>query len=284
MLRTYYLLTKPGIIFGNLITMTAGFLLGSRSDPDLGLFLATLAGLGLIIASACVFNNYIDRDIDKKMKRTKKRALASGLVSGRSALLFGTTLGISGVAILKAYTNDVALVLALIGFFVYVVMYGFWKRRSTIGTVVGSISGAIPPVVGYCAASNNFDTGALIFFLILVLWQMPHFYSIAMYRRDDYAKAGIPALPVKKGMEVTKIHILIFIVAYIVVVACLTLFDYTGNTYLVVGVVLGLIWLGYGIAGFKTDDDIKWARKMFRVSLIVLSITSVMIGLDSLLP
>jgi heme o synthase len=163
-------------------------------------------------------------------------------------------------------------------------LYGFWKRLSSTGTLVGSISGAVPPVVGYCAVSGSFDLGALIFFLVLVFWQMPHFYAIAMYRRDDYAKAGIPALPVKKGLHVTKIHIMLYIIIYTLVVACLNFYGYTGKTYLAVAVGLGLIWLGYGLQGFSSDNDEVWARKMFRVSLIVLTVTSVMIGLDSLLP
>jgi protoheme IX farnesyltransferase len=226
----------------------------------------------------------MDRDIDKKMKRTQKRALAQELITGKSAIIFATVLGISGAAVLKLFTNNIALVVALAGLVIYVILYGFWKRRSTIGTLVGSISGAIPPVVGYCAVSGAFDLGALILFLILVFWQMPHFYSIAMYRHDDYSKAGIPALPVKKGFYVTKVHILFYIIGYIFFVACLNFYGYTGKTYLFVSVVLGCIWLGYGINGFNNQNDELWARKMFRVSLIVLTTTSIVIGLDSFLP
>lgn len=175
MIKTYYELTKPGIIFGNAVTTTAGFLLASKGDIDWWLFFATLIGLSLIIASACVFNNYIDREIDQKMTRTKNRALAKGLIPVQRAITFAICLGLIGVAFLDLYTNPLTLLVALTGFFVYVVVYGICKRRSVYGTLVGSIAGGVPPVVGYCAVSNQFDTGALLLFTTVALWQMPHF-------------------------------------------------------------------------------------------------------------
>ena len=173
MIKTYYLLTKPGILFGNLITTAGAFILASRGHIDFLLFLATAAGLFFVIASACVFNNYIDREADSKMARTKNRALVTGLITTKKAIWFAIVLGVIGVIILARYTNTAALITALVGYFVYVVLYSLWKYRSTYATLVGSISGAIPPVVGYCAASKTIDTGAILLFAILVLWQMP---------------------------------------------------------------------------------------------------------------
>ena len=276
----YYLLTKPGIILGNLVTVAAGFLLASKGKIDFGLFFVTLIGVTFIIASACVFNNYIDRQIDKKMERTKKRALAAGLISENNAIVFAILLGVIGNLILFLYTNLLTVIVAAIGFFVYVVLYSLWKCRTIYGTAIGSIAGAAPPVVGYCAVSNHFDAGALILFAMLVLWQMPHFFSIAMYHFDDYAAAKIPVLPVIKGMLRTKIHMVLYIVAFILTATMLTFFDYTGYVYLVVTTCIGLAWLGLCMKGFKSDNDQLWGQQMFRVSLLLIAAVCFMIPFD----
>lgn len=280
MIRTYYLLTKPGIIMGNLITTVGGFALASRGNIDLALFFYTLLGLGLIIASACVFNNYIDRESDKKMARTQQRALVKGLISGRNAIYFAIVLGLFGLITLAIYTNLLAVMVSLVGFFIYVVLYSLWKYRSTYATLVGSISGAIPPVVGYCAVSNQFDMGAALLFMILVLWQMPHFFSIAMYRFNDYSAASIPVLPVKKGNYTTKIHMLLYIIAFTIACILLIAFGYTGYAYLVSALVLSFAWLFLCIKGFKAENDKLWARQMFRLSLVIITILCIMISID----
>lgn len=269
-MKTYYMLTKPGIILGNIITTAGGFALASKGHIDYWLFLATLLGLGLVIASAGVFNNYIDRESDAKMDRTKNRAIPRGLISHRNALLFGNFLVLAGVLILAFYTNLLTVCVALTGFFVYLVLYAFLKYRSFYGTIVGSIAGGIPPVVGYCAVSNHFDAGAFLLFMIVVLWQMPHFYAIAIYRFDDYAAASIPVLPVEKGMYRTKIHMVLYIVAFIITALMLTITDYMGYIYGIVAALLGLAWLGLCLNGFSIENDKLWARKMFVYSLVVI--------------
>lgn len=276
--KTYCLLTKPGIILGNVITMAGGFALASRGGSiDFLLFLETVVGLALVIASACVFNNYIDRDVDKKMTRTKNRALVIGLISTQRAVLFAIFLGLSGTLFLALFTNLLTVAIALIGFFVYVVLYSLSKYRSIHGTLVGSIAGAIPPVVGYCAVSNRLDAGALILFTMIVLWQMPHFFAIAIYRLEDYAAASIPVLPAEKGMRTTKIHMMLYIVAFMAASFMLTVFGYTGYAYFIVTAVLGLIWFGLCVQGFSCDDDKPWARKMFIFSLVTIMTLSIMI-------
>jgi len=284
MIKTYYLLTKPGIIMGNLITTGSAFVLASRGHFDLQLFLATVVGLFFVIASACVFNNYIDRDADGKMARTKNRALVTGLISTRNALLFAVTLGLIGILVLSFYTNLLAAFVASIGFIVYVALYSLWKYRTTYATLVGSISGAIPPVVGYCAASNCFDIGAAILFMILVLWQMPHFFSIAVYRRDEYAAASIPVLPIVKGIYATKIQMLLYIIAFMGATLMLIAFGYTGYAYLIVAIVLSCSWLWLCIKGFTSTNDRLWARKMFRLSLVIITVLSIMICIDGVKP
>lgn len=276
----YYLLTKPGIIMGNLITVAAGFVLASNGLINFWLFFATLIGLALVIASACVFNNYIDRQLDQKMERTKNRALVKGLISHKNALIFAVLLALLGNAILYTYTNILTLLIANVGFFIYVLLYSIWKSRTIYGTAIGSISGAVPPVVGYCAVSNQFDIGAIILFSIMILWQMPHFFSIAMYRLNDYANAAIPVLPVKKGMHRTKLHMVIYIVGFIGATLLLTLFHYTGYVYLTIAALLGLSWLWLCLKGFKSTNDTVWARHMFRLSLVVITVLCITIPFD----
>lgn len=282
MIKTYYLLTKPGIILGNAITAIGGFALASRGHIDWQLFLITLVGLAGIIASACVFNNYIDRHSDEKMERTKNRPLVQGLVSERNALLFATALGIAGTTILTLYTNFLAVSVALLGFFVYVVVYSLCKYYTMYATLIGSIAGATPPVVGYCAVSNHLDIGALLLFVILIFWQMPHFFAIALFRFNDYVTALIPVLPAEKGIEVTKRHMLLYVIAFTITSMLLTVFGYTGIIYLCVVAILGCAWLWLSFQGFKNDNHIVWARKMFIFSLIIITTLCFSISFDVL--
>lgn len=276
----YYLLTKPGIILGNLITVAAGFLLASKGKIDLFLFFATLLGLAFIMASSCVFNNYINRKTDKKMERTKNRPLVTGLISGQHAIIFAIGLGIIGNLILFFYTNLLTVLVAAVGFFVYVVLYSFWKCHTIYGTAIGSVAGAVPPVIGYCAVSNQLDVGAWILFALMILWQMPHFFSIAIYHFDDYKKAQIPVLPIERGMWRTKVHMVVYILAFTLTALTLTVFNYTGYIYLILTTFMGLAWLVLCLKGFKSKNDHVWARDMFRLSLLVIMTLCFLIPLD----
>lgn len=280
MMKTYYMLTKPGIIMGNAVTTAAGFALASRGHFDFWLFLVTLLGLSFVIASAGVFNNYIDRASDAKMARTKNRPLPQGLISGQQALIFGAVLGIIGAEILFTFTNILTVLVALTGFLVYLVLYAFLKYRSFYGTIIGSIAGAVPPVVGYCAVSNRLDSGAFLLFMILVLWQMPHFFAIAIYRLDDYRLASIPVLPVQKGMRITKIHMVFYIIAFTLTALLLTVMGFTGEIYFIVALILGVAWLGLCLKGFSVENEVHWARKMFSFSLVVIMLLCATITVD----
>nr|WP_059391859.1 heme o synthase [Pseudomonas toyotomiensis] len=281
LLKQYLNLAKPGIVFGNLISVTGGFFLASRGDVNLALYLATALGVSLVIASGCVFNNYIDRDIDQKMERTRNRVLAQGLVSPVHAIVYACVLGVAGVAVLYAATNTLAVMLVLMGFVVYVGLYSLWlKRGSVYGTLVGSLSGAAPPVVGYCAVSNEFDAGAAILLLIFSLWQMPHSYAIAIFRFNDYQAANIPVLPVIKGISAAKRQIVLYIAAFVVATLMLTLSGYAGYSYFVVAALSGAYWLWMGVSGYKAVDDRVWARKLFTFSIISITMLSVMMSVD----
>jgi protoheme IX farnesyltransferase len=282
MIKKYFELVKPGIIFGNWITAAAGFFLASRGNFSPLLFSGMLFGLSLVIASGCVFNNYIDRGIDALMERTRNRALVVKKISNRAAIIYGIILGILGFSALAIFTNIFAFSAAASGFFFYVYMYSRFKRSSVHGTLIGAVSGAMPPVVGYTAVTNNFDSGALLLFLILICWQMPHFYAIGIYRKGEYAAAGIPILPVKNGIRITKINIFLFIMAFSIISPMLFFFGYAGYIYLGFSLLLSFSWLIFAVQGFWASDDVLWARKMFKFSLIVLTVLSVTIIFDAI--
>lgn len=284
MIRAYYLLTKPGIIYGNALTAAAGFFLASRGMIHFGLFIAMLVGLSFIIAASCVFNNILDRNIDAHMERTKNRALVTKLIPVSHALLYGITLGIIGSVILFTFTNNLTLLTALFGMFFYVVVYGIAKRNTVHGTLIGCISGAMPPVVGYVSVTHQLDIIAVFLFFILVFWQMPHFYAIALFRLQEYKNANMPVWPVVNGKTTAKQHIIMYVIGFLVVISMPTLFHVTGYTYLLTMLTVGFIWLVKGIHGLQLKKDFVWAKSMFGFSLVVLLVFSVMISLGPLLP
>lgn len=214
----YYSLAKPRALYGNVLTAAAGFLFASPGRIAWALFLAVCLGTTLVIASACVLNNVLDRDIDTLMARTKKRATVTGGIAARNAVVYAATLGIGGMAILVAWTNMLVVAVGLVGFLAYVVLYGMFSKRMSIhGTLVGSVSGAAPIQGGYVGASNVLDAGALIVFLMLFFWQLPAFYSISIYRREEYARANVPVVSVVRGVANTKVQILVYTGIFVLV-------------------------------------------------------------------
>jgi protoheme IX farnesyltransferase len=283
LLAEYYRLTKPGIVYSNVMTAAAGYLLASKIDINWLTFLTLLAGTGLIIASACTYNNYLDRNIDKKMERTKNRAIVSGAISGLSALLFASFLGVLGFIFL-IFTTWLTVILGAFALFSYVVLYGLAKRNSVHGTLVGTLPGSAPLVAGYATFSGQLSLALLLLFLIMVCWQMAHFYSIAIYRQDDYKAASLPVWPVKKGVVSTKRAIALYAGGFVLSALLLRVFGYVGNTFAVIMVSLGMSWLYLILRGLTGVDDRRWARKVFLYSLVVLLTLSVMLSLGSILP
>ena len=279
MLKNYVQLTKPGIIIGNLITAIGGFFLALHRAFDPACFFAMFFGLSLVIASGCVLNNIKDKAIDEKMSRTKNRAMVKGSISIRAAHQFAVILLIAGVCILSVFTNLLTTAMALLGFIVYVFIYTPMKKQSIHGTLIGSIAGAIPPVVGYCAVSGYVDLGAILLFLIVALWQMPHFYAIALYRMGEYQAAAVPVLPVINGIANTKTQMFYYTLAFAIASLLPTYFGYTGYLYLTIASGCGIFWVMLAAKGWKTRCHISWARKMFKVSLIVIMALSLMISI-----
>jgi protoheme IX farnesyltransferase len=204
MIRDYYNLTKPGIIYGNALVAVAGFFFASKGTVDWWLLCAMLVGLSAIIACGCVINNIFDRKIDAKMERTKKRAMVAGTISQQRASLFAAALGTLGIEVLWHYTNLLTLFVALAGLGIYVCLYTPLKPRSAMALFVGAAAGAVPPVVGYVAVTNTLDWFAGALFVALYLWQIPHFLAIATYRYTEYTAAGVPLFIHKEPTEVAK--------------------------------------------------------------------------------
>jgi protoheme IX farnesyltransferase len=270
--KDYVSVTKVGIILGNLLTVITGMWLAAEGSLLGQPVLATLLGTALIIASGTCLNNYIDRDIDQKMLRTKGRALAEGRLNPKNVLQMGFILAILGTGLLLT-VNVLATLVALFGLFVYVVVYTMWlKRLHSLNTVVGSVSGAVPPVIGWVAVTNSIDVAAWILFFIMFLWQPPHFLALAMRRCEDYRAAGIPMLPVVRGFKETKWQMAFYVAALVPVSLLLYWFTEVGLPYVIMALILGSAWLISSIRGFFAKDDILWARKYFVFSLIYLTI------------
>lgn len=284
-MKQYYELTKPRVTYGNVITVVAGFLFAAQGNVDWWLLFWTTLGMTLVIASACALNNYLDRDIDAKMLRTKTRPSVTGQISGRNMVLFAAGLGILGLGMLALYTNLLVVVVAVIGYIDYVVFYGMLSKRMSVhGTLVGSISGAAPILAGYVAVSGGIDIGAVLVFTAIFLWQMPEFYSIAIFRRDEYKAAAVPVSSVKRGIKKTKVQIFAYTLAFVITTLLLTFFGYTGIVYTLVMGLLGLYWLYIGFTGLTAKDNSAWARKMFKFALIILVVFSIIISVEAYLP
>ncbi|WP_139851657.1 heme o synthase [Acinetobacter pullicarnis] len=279
MLKKYLFLTKPGILFGNFVTTLGGFFLAAQGSVDFLLLLITLVSTTLVVASGCVVNNVIDQDIDPKMQRTQNRALVQKTISQSAALVYAAVLGLLGFSMLWFFVNAYAFGFAVLGFIVYVLFYSLWTKRTSIHqTIVGSISGASPPVIGYTAVSNEFDVAALLVFLAYALWQMPHSWAIAIYRFDDYKSANIPILPVARSVQRTKVESLIYVILFTAVLNGLYCFGYTNILFLMIFNLLSGYWIYLSIIGFQAKDDQRWARGYFLYSVILITVLSISFG------
>lgn len=277
--RDYLAISKTGIVASNLMTVFAGLFLAAyyngislTADPLTAVL--TLLGAAMVIAGGCALNNYIDRDIDHIMERTKDRPSVTGILSGKQTLTYGLVMAFGGITLL-AMTTITSAFIGLIGLFIYVVLYSMWtKRTTTLNTIVGSFSGAVPPLIGWAALDPGLHPIAWTLFLIMFLWQPPHFLALAMRRRDEYASAGIPMLPVVAGFAMTKRQIVWYVAALLPVSLLVVNF---GAIYTVTAGILGAGWLILGLTGFKTQNDVKWATNMFIYSLNYLTILFVVI-------
>ncbi|WP_110112055.1 heme o synthase [Bacillus sp. CGMCC 1.16541] len=266
---------KTGIIKSNLIPMFAGLTLAiytyDRSLMEsIPVILFAFIGSALVIGAAGAFNNLYDRDIDSIMERTKDRPTVTGEISFKTVLWMAIIMSIAGIAILGLATPLAAL-LGFLGLFFYVVPYTMWSKRTTIyNTEIGSISGAMPPLIGWAAIYPDITHPAILgLFLIMVIWQMPHFYAIAIRKHDEYKAANVPMLPVVKGFDRTYIQTNIYLA---ILIASSFLFITLSLGLVLVALILSIAWLVLSISGYKKRDSEKWAKSMFIFSLIHMTI------------
>lgn len=285
-LRNYIRLTKPGVTAGNVLTAIAGYFLASADYGFGGLeFISMVIGMTLVVGGACALNNYLDRDIDAKMTRTRTRPSVSGGLSPIGMQVFAWILFLVGTVFLAITTNYLTAAVGAIGFATYVWLYGAWTKRTTVhGTAVGAVSGAFPILGGYVAAANTFDMGALIAFLIIFFWQFPEFYSISIYRRKEYMKAGVPLMSVVRGVKSTTEQIFVYTVFYVLSTLALTAWGYAGWIYFVVMLIAGGYWIWLAAKGFHASSPEAWARRMFRFSMVTILLICVMLSIGPFLP
>ncbi|WOV85164.1 heme o synthase [Sporosarcina jeotgali] len=273
-MKDFLALIKIGIVNSNLITAFTGLFLAFQFANinfvhRLDLMIATLFGTALIIAGSAALNNLIDRDIDPIMTRTRTRPTVTGRFKAPAVLAMALGFIAIGEGLLFS-ANATAGLLGLAGVFSYVVLYSMWsKRRHVSNTIVGSLSGAIPPLIGWAAVEPSLGFGALALFLIMFVWQPPHFYALAMKKTDEYGAAGIPMLPVVKGFARTKKSML----AWVVLLFPLPfLLSELGIGFLILATLLNVGWLLLALKGFSAKDDLKWATSMFIYSLNYMTI------------
>ncbi|MFC9708206.1 protoheme IX farnesyltransferase [Paenibacillus sp. JNUCC31] len=268
MLKDMIALTKPGLLRLNVFAVAVGFWVASKWDISWISLLMVLIGSTLVIASACVINNYWDRELDQKMERTKKRIDYINHLKPKFVLGYGLGLGVAGVAMLYFLVNPLSAWMALLGWFAYIVIYTMWlKRSSTWSTSLGGIAGAMPPVIGYCAVTNQIDVGAWLLFALLFLWQPPHFWSLGIRKVEEYRAAGFPLLPVVKGVKRTKFQMIPYVFLLLPAVFLLYYYNYVGLVFLLVSGIGSLIWFVHTLSGLKTQDDEKWAKVNFLISV-----------------
>ncbi|MBE3595955.1 MAG: protoheme IX farnesyltransferase [Hydrogenibacillus sp.] len=278
-LGDYYRLIKPGIVYSNVFGTAAGLWLakgsGAFNDRSPLLIVGTLIGVALVIASGTVINNVIDRDIDQLMERTKNRPIPGGWVSPTAALVYGLLLGLLGEGLLYALVHPLAAYTVFVGWAFYVVFYTLWtKRTTTLNTIVGAVSGAIPTVAGYVAYSMRVDLVAWVLFAILFLWQPAHFLALAMRRRDDYARAGVPMLPVVYGNGAAKRQTFIYVLTLVPTTLLLYPLGTVGPMYAVGALLLGIVYLALSVRGFRLRgaEERRWSTQMFGYSIVYLTI------------
>lgn len=268
-------LLKIGIINSNTMTAFAGFWLAlyftsTSFYANWHMLLVCVFGTAFIIAGGCVLNNYYDRDIDKVMNRTKKRPTVTGTMKLGDILLIGISLTIVGLSILLLASPQTAII-GFVGWFSYVVLYTMWtKRKYTINTAVGSLSGAIPPLIGWSCIDPNLHPVAWLLFLLIFIWQTPHFLAIAMKKVNEYKIANIPMLPVVYGFKMTKRQMLVYIICLLPIPFFM---NDLGTVFVVIASILNVVWLMLALKGFKVgNNDKKWANQMFLYSLLYLTV------------
>lgn len=265
--KNYYELCKPNVVLMMLLCALVGIVLASETLVPLIDIIVPLIGIGLCSGSAAAINQIIDREADAEMDRTDKRPIPQGEISVRNASIFALTIGLLGVAILIFLVNNLTAILTILALGGYAFIYTIYLKRATPqNIVIGGLAGAAPPLLGWASVTNTIEPNALLLVLIIFIWTPPHFWALAIYRKDDYAKQSIPMLPVTHGVAFTKLQI----VLYTIILFLVSLFPYivlmSGTIYLVSALILSSLFLFYSVRLYLSDDD-KYAMQTFWFSI-----------------
>jgi protoheme IX farnesyltransferase len=280
----YWALTKPRVTQLAVFCAVIGMFLATPTLPDWRVLLAATAGIWLLAGAAFAVNCLVEREIDSRMARTARRPMARGEITVPQTLVFSGVIGGAGMWVLYTLVNPLTMWLTFATFVGYAVIYTIILKPATPqNIVIGGLSGAMPPALGWAAVANDLPMQAWILVLIIFVWTPPHFWALALYRRDDYAKSGLPMLPITHGMKLTQFHILL----YTIVLFATTMLPYavrmSGLVYLASAVVLGAIFLGYAWRIYRNYSD-QLARKTFTYSIIYLSLLFAALLADHYLP
>lgn len=282
--RDYYELCKPKVVGLIVFTAIVGMFLSSPGLPPLAaLFFGTL-GIGLAAASAAAINQIVDQKVDADMRRTSKRPLPTGHLNNQQALIFALAIGIIAMAILVIFVNVLTALLTFLSLIGYAVIYTMYLKRATPqNIVIGGAAGAAPPVLGWTAVTGTIDPNSLWLFLIIFAWTPPHFWALAIHRRDEYAKVDIPMLPVTHGIEFTRLHVLLYTIILIIVTIFPYLVGMSHLFYLVSIVVLDSIFLYYVLKLQKGEQE-GIAMKTFGFSILYLMLLFAALLIDHYIP
>ncbi|MDD5267345.1 MAG: heme o synthase [Methylococcales bacterium] len=270
--KNYYTLCKPNVVAEMLFTAVVGMLLAVPGMPPVEPFIFGTLGIALAASSAAAVNHFIDRNADAQMARTEKRPLPAGELTTTNVITFALVLGVSSMVILILFVNTLTAILTFLSLFGYAIVYTLYLKRATPqNIVIGGIFGATPPLLGWCAMTNEVHPYALLLALIVFVWTPPHFWALAIARREEYAKVNIPMLPVTHGPEFTRLQILLYTILLMIVTLLPYLTGMSALIYLVSAVLLGLGFIYYAVLMMRKKDN-KTAMKTFVYSIVYITL------------
>ncbi len=270
--KKYYTLCKPNVVAEMLFTAIVGMLLAVPGLPPLGLLLYATVGIALAASSAAAINQFIDRNADAQMTRTENRPLPTGELTTTNVITFAVVLGVSSMLLLIMLVNTLTAILTFLSLFGYAIIYTIYLKRATPqNIVIGGIFGATPPLLGWCAMTGEIHPHALLLALIIFVWTPPHFWALAIARREEYAKVNIPMLPVTHGPDFTRLQIMLYTILLLIVTLLPYLTGMSGLIYLVSAVLLGVGFIYYALLMMRRKDN-KTAMKTFVYSIVYITL------------
>ena len=280
LLKSYYQLCKPNVVYMMLICAFVGMLLAEESVSSFWYLFVSLSGIAFCAASAAAINQVIDRNTDASMTRTDQRPLPQGELSATHASIFALVIGILGALILYLYVNTLTMILTLASLIGYAFIYTVYLKRATPqNIVIGGLAGAAPPLLGWASVSNTIEPYALLLVLIIFVWTPPHFWALAIYRKDEYAKESIPMLPVTHGVIFTKLQIVLYTIILFIVSLLPYVVLMSGEIYLFSALALSTVFLYYSINLYYSNDD-EDAMKTFQFSIYYIFLIFLALLLD----